>query len=230
MKRGTIVKSIVIGLALVGMLAFVGTAQADTITYALTGHGTAVADLNEWGGECDGYEFTTGSSDLIVSWLGFYDAPTPIYEEIEGEMVLVTPGTVGDGLAASHQTSIWKVSDGSTVATTLIEPADSLIGSFRGHNIDEPVTLLPNTAYIIAANYGGEGDRERETNDLAGWGINGITINPDEAGHYGGTDGSMPTGEWTTMISSTFGYIPEPATMSLLVLGGLALLRRRRRA
>jgi len=209
-------KSIVVGLALVGMLAFAGAAHADTITMALTGDGTAGADLNEWGGECDGYEFTTGSSDLIVTWLGFYDAPS-------GDN-----GTVGDGLAAPHQTSIWEVSDGSTVATTLIEPADSLIGSFRGHDI-APVTLLANTAYVIAANYGGEGDRERETSDLAGWGINGITINPDGAGRYGGTGGDMPTGGWTTMISSTFGYIPEPATMSLLVLGGLALLRRRRK-
>jgi autotransporter-associated beta strand protein len=170
-------------------------AQAEVIM-ALTGDG--VNGFEEWGGECDGYEFLTGGSDLIVSWLGFYDAPN-------GE------GTVGDGLLASHQVSIWKVSDGSVVATTLIEPSNSLIGNFRGHDIG-PVTLLENTSYIIGANFGG-GDRQREGDDLTGWGINGITL---VGGRYGGTGGEMPTGGWYYMIGPNFGYTlpvaPTPLT------------------
>ena len=178
------------------MLAAPLPAQAEVIM-ALTGDG--VNGFAEWGGECDGYEFITGDSDLIVSWLGFYDAPN-------GE------GTVGDGLLASHQVSIWKVSGASAVATTLIEPSNSLIGNFRGHDIG-PVTLLANTSYIIGANYGGEGDRMREGDDLTGWGINGITL---VGGRYGGTDGAMPTAGYSYMIGPNFGYTlpvaPTPLT------------------
>lgn len=199
-------------------LSVATTAQA-AVTYSLTGHGTAPALLNDWAGEADGYEFVVGGSDLSVSWLGFYDAQN-------GDS-----GAVGDGLFASHQVSIWKVSDGSTVATTIVlaGTADSLVGSFRGHEIG-PVTLLAGSSYIIAANYDGSGDREREGDDLTGWGINGITIAGANAGRYGGTGGAMPTGEWATMISANFGYtlVPEPAAAFLGGVGLIALLRRRR--
>ena len=153
----------------------------------------------EWGGEADGYKFTTWSSILVVSWLGFYDAPN-------GE-----EGTVGDGLLASHRVSIWRESDGVLMARTTVEPGDTLVGNFRGRGVT-PVTLAANTAYVIAADYGGEGDRMQQGDDLTGWGLNGITI---QEGRYNGAGGDMPTNTYDLMISANFGYTLAPLTVTL---------------
>ena len=82
--------------------------NAQTLAFSLTGNGTN--GYNEYGGEADGYQFTTGSSILVVSWLGFYDAPN-------GD-----EGTVGDDLLASHRVSIWRESDGVLMAQTTVAP------------------------------------------------------------------------------------------------------------
>jgi hypothetical protein len=65
------------------------------------------------------------------------------------------------------------------------------------------------------------------------WGIDTTDDGPDHAGlleaefegRYGGETGSIDN--W--VISSGANVVPEPATMTMLALGGLAALRRRRR-
>ncbi len=181
-----------------------GSAQGQGLTLSLTGNGTN--PLTAIGGEADGYKFTTAAgSDLVVSWLGFYDAPN------------APAGTVGDGLQASHRVSIWRESDGVLMAQTTVVPGDALEGNFRGHTIT-PVTLAANTAYVIAADYGysSEGggvvdDPAQEGDDLTGWALNGISI-IDRAndGRYAGAGGDMPTNPWVVLIGPNFGYTLAP--------------------
>jgi hypothetical protein len=155
---------------------------------ALTGDGTT-GNLME-NGEADGYRFQTGSSALTVNWLGLYDAPN-------GEA-----GTVGDGLQASHRVSIWLESDGTLVAQMTVLTIDGLEGNFRGRNIT-PVTLTANTGYVIAADYGGSGDRQWKGANTDEWGVySGIS---GLAGRYGGPGGGMPEGEWGVMVGPNFG-------------------------
>lgn len=174
----------------------IGSAQA--LTFSLTGNGPN--GYSEYGGEADGYKFTTGDAILLVSWLGFYDAPN-------GES-----GTLGDDLLASHRVSIWRESDGVLMAQTTVVPGDSLEGNFRGRNVT-PVHLAANTAYVIAADYGG-GDRMQEGNDLTGWGLNGISIQAGD-GRWGGAGGGMPNNGWQLMIGANFGYTLAPLTVTL---------------
>lgn len=188
-------KHFTVALALAAGLTL-GSAQAQ-LTMSVTGNGTN--GYREWGGEADGYKFTTLGSTLEVSWLGFYDAPNG------------SEGTVGDDLIASHRVSIWRESDGVLMAQTTVQPGDTLVGNFRGRNVT-PVTLAANTAYVIAADYGGEGDRMQEGDDLTGWGINGITI---QEGRYGDAGGGKPNTGYDRMMSANFGYTLAPLTVTL---------------
>jgi hypothetical protein len=192
--RGSL-KQLALALA-AGLTA--GSVQAQ-LTMSLGGNGTN--GLSEYGGEADGYKFTTGAAILEVSWLGFYDAPN-------GES-----GSVGDDLFASHRVSIWRASDGLLMAQTTVEPGDALQGSFRGRSIT-PVTLAANTAYVIAADYGGQGDRMQEGNNLSGWELNGISIQADD-GRYGNAGGDMPANGWSVMIGPNFGYTLAPLSVTL---------------
>ena len=159
----------------------------------LTGHGSQPLYV-EPSPEADGYKFTTLDAPLEVIWLGLYDAPND------------SEGTVGDDLLVEHRVSIWRESDQALMAQTVVRPGNELVGVFRGRSVT-PVTLDPNTAYVIAADYAGSGtDRFQMGNDLTGWELNGISIQSGD-GRYGGPGGGMPTnGEWSIMIGPTFGY------------------------
>lgn len=174
-------------LAALGQL--VPCAQAQLPFMALTGDGTAGTLMEN--GEADGYRFQTGGSALTVNWLGLYDAANN--DET---------GTVGDGLLASHRVSIWLESDGTLVAQTTVLTTDALAGNFRGHNIT-PVILAANTGYVIAADYGGTGDRQWEGADTAEWGVYSGISNLE--GRYGGPGAGMPTDGWGVMVGPNFG-------------------------
>ncbi len=175
------------------------TVDATTSPFmALTGNGPT-GDLNEYI-EADGYRFETGDTALTVNWLGLFDAPNGGF------------GTVGDGLLASHRVSIWLENGGTLVAQTTVLSTDALDGNFRGRNIF-PVTLLPNTGYVIAADYDGTGDRLREGADPAEWNLNSEIS--DLAGRYGGAGGAMPTEAWSVLIGPNFGTTPSQPTTSV---------------
>ena len=172
-----------------GLGQLVPCAQAQVPFMALTGDGTTGTLMEN--GEADGYRFQTGGSALTVNWLGLYDAANN--DET---------GAVGDGLLAEHRVSIWLESDGSLVAETTVLTTDALEGNFRGHNIT-PVVLTENTGYVIAADYGGTGDRQREGADTAEWGVYYGISNLE--GRYGGPGAGMPTGGWGVMVGPNFG-------------------------
>lgn len=183
-------------LALAASAAFLaGNTQAQVPFMALTGDGTTGTLMEN--GEADGYRFTVGGSALTVNWLGLYDAANN--DET---------GTVGDGLLADHRVSIWLESDGSLVAQTTVLTTDGLEGNFRGHNIT-PVILAENTGYVIAADYGGTGDRQREGADTAEWGVYYGISNLE--GRYGGPGAGMPTGGWGVMVGPNFGGDGPPS-------------------
>ena len=156
---------------------------------ALTGDSTTGTLMEN--NEADGYRFQTGGSTLTVNWLGLYDAKNNN-----------VTGAVGDGLLTSHRVSIWRESDGVLVAQTTVLTTDALEGNFRSHNIT-PVTLAANTGYVIAADYGGTGDRQWEGADTAEWGVYSGISNLE--GRYGGPGGGMPTGGWGVMVGPNFG-------------------------
>lgn len=187
------------------------SAQAAT-TLALSGHGSN--PIVGWANEADGYKFTTLENSLELNWLGLYDAPNG------------AEGTAGDDLNESHRVSIWRESDQLLVAQTVVQPGDDLIGVFRGRSVPT-VTLDPNTAYVIAADYATAADRMQQGDDLTGWELNGISIQAGD-GRYGTFGGGMPTPPYSLLIGPTFGVIPEPSAALLGGLGLLALLRRRR--
>jgi hypothetical protein len=167
---------------------------------ALAGDGST-GDLNVYN-EADGYRFQTGNTALTVNWLGLFDAPN-------GEA-----GTVGDGLVSSHRVSIWLENGGALVAQTTVLTTDGLQGNFRGRNISQ-VNLLPNTGYVIAADYNGSGDRMREGADPAEWNLNSQISSL--AGRYGGPGGGMPPNAWSVMIGPNFGTTPPVPTTTLVI-------------
>lgn len=82
-----------------------------------------------------GWTFSVTSS-VSVSALGFYDA---------GQ----------NGLVSSHDVGIFDESC-NLIASTVVEPSDTLIGFFRYHSLSSAVTLSPGQTYRIAAVTGGE--------------------------------------------------------------------------
>ena len=183
--------------------AQVSTAAAVNLTVTTVGSSPALPVLSGTGtsgnlaeyNEADGYRFQTGSSGLTVKWLGVYDAPNG------------GAGTIGDGLLASHRVSIWRESDRVLMAQTTVLTSDALAGSFRKHDIT-PVTLAANTGYVIAADYGGNGDRIMENAVPAEWGLYSGISNLE--GRFGGPGGGMPSIAWTVMIGPNFGYTAVP--------------------
>lgn len=181
------------------MLLTVPAARGQLTTMMLTGDKTTAAYV-DWDTELDGYAFKTGDSELTVSWLGYYDAPTDV------------TGSVGDGLAANHDVGIWEDATGTMIASTTVAAGtgEPLIGAFRGHAVT-PVILKKNTTYVIAAP-GGGGDRIHDSTDLTGFTVNGVTM---LEGRFGGWP-DRPANAWDSfLLGPNFGYQAQGHTMAL---------------
>ncbi len=166
-------------------------APAPLFTMALTGYGTngtLTETFNAYG-----TRFQTEGWDLTVNWLGLFDAPN---DDVTG--------TVGDGLQGDHLVSIWQEVEGTLVARTTVLTTDELVGNFRGNKIT-PVTLNGYTSYVIAADYGGTGDRFLSGANLAQWGVySGIS---QLEGRYGGAGGGFITfNTFNSIVGPNFGY------------------------
>jgi len=94
--------------------------------------------------ETVGYDFTVGSTPLLITALGFWDGP-------QGRLETGTTGSIGDGLANQHTLGLWD-SSGNLLATAVVSGTNQpLTGEFRFANLLNPVILLPGAKYILGA-------------------------------------------------------------------------------
>ncbi|MEX0746005.1 MAG: DUF4082 domain-containing protein [Phycisphaeraceae bacterium] len=160
-----------------------------------------------------GLSFTvTGGNDLTVTALGFIDQDE-------------------DGLAQDHRVGLWD-SSGSLVGEVTVASGigATLIDGFRYVDLAGPVTLTLGQSYTIGAEtFDGTGAdlfRDDGTSATLGAEIGSPaalyreTYNRPEYEHPG-----------TGFVAPNMVYapVPEPASLTLAGLGGLALLVRRRR-
>jgi len=85
-----------------------------------------------------GYKFTTGSGQILVTSLGYSD--------------WTGLGLGGSGLVATHQVGIW--STNGTLLGSVTVPAGTvgnLVNHFWYATLSAPLTLAPNTTYVIGA-------------------------------------------------------------------------------
>lgn len=114
-------------------------------------------------------------------------------------ITLVDNGNNGATMAALTGDSIYNAFIGAASQETLFDDVYSLVAPANGFNLDG-----------------------------ANWGPQAATV-PLNLGDVFGInhDFSLTAGDQAT-VNSDFNIVPEPATMSLLVIGGIAMLRRRR--
>lgn len=159
-----------------------------------------------------GYELTTGSSGLSVSSLGLWDQN-------------------GDGLAGAHNIGLYNASGGLLGQVTVTAGTGStLVGGFRYADLLAPLTLLPNTTYVLAAAYNSE-DVYSYYDSFSPVGSHvsgGVTIG---FGRYeAGSTLQFPTTTTSARYTGpNFLYTAVPEPTALLPLAGLAMLLRRRR-
>jgi hypothetical protein len=167
-----------------------------------------------------GYQFRV-SSDTLVKALGFWDQ-------------------YGDGLAASHTVVIWRVTDQANIAQVTVSSgtAAPLEASFRWANLTSDVTLSTGTDYRIIS-YGyelGDSYRDHDQTDTFSSILQRVSLTSPKA-YFTNTPPSpafpISTGSWGdgreyVGPNLSTAIIPEPATMTLLMLGGMALWRRRK--
>ena len=96
-----------------------------------------------------GYDFTVGSTSLMVTALGLWDGP----QKIQGQL----SGSAGDGFASEHVIGLWDNS-GNLLAKAVMQigTGDTLINGFRYAGVliptnPGPVILSANTTYVLAA-------------------------------------------------------------------------------
>ena len=204
-----------------GSLAGAGGVNAFVTTDANSAASTKTKDLGittwyavaSFIGEADARTntLTTGAGTGIhiytpTATLGTYQLVANGYAELwnAASVDLLTPITMGDGAAAGSiggfTDKIWtgSKSDGTPEGD----------GTFTGQDPQALGSAFGTTSNMKIANLGA-------TN--GGW-IQGATVN-DQGGDRG---------EFHYYAISDVVVIPEPSSMSLLALGGLALLRRRR--
>ncbi len=137
-----------------------------------------------------------------------------------------------DGLSGSHEVGIWRVSDHQLIVSGTVPSgtAGTLIDRFRYVTLGTPAAL-PAGDYRIGALYGADTDAVGyfATSASLAPGLSNFVSNcyvQSSTLAFPSSNGSFAKGDF----GPNFLIVPEPATLSLAVLVGLALIRRHRTA
>jgi len=214
MKKGkpTFTLASVSGFAVMAVILFNQPCIAQE-SPAITGHNLVGTVSGLARNITEGWRFTA-NSDIQVMRLGVWDL-------------------FSDGLNASHDIGLWDAS-GNLLASATVPggTAAALINDFRYVSIT-PVALDAGHDYLIGALY-----VPSPMDDYLG-GASGNTFTSDpritwrNRARYSATAGAAltfpsETAPFAGAFGPNFTLTPEPATLSLLALGGLALLLRRK--
>ncbi|WP_437664902.1 hypothetical protein [Sorangium sp. So ce1182] len=110
-----------------------------------------------------GILFQVGSTAMTVSALGGQD------DSVSGP---AADGFVGGGL----QVGLWDATGTTLLASTTVLSADSLVGTYRYRALASPITLQPNTSYLIGALVGGAFEPFEDNAGAAKFSAHGATI------------------------------------------------------
>lgn len=196
-----------IALATVCVVAVFGLPQAGAIPLNVTGFGGAFGDLNDGGiiQMADGSVTTdnTGvlTADVAAVTIGL--STWSFNSDAVGLTDLVLTGTGDISGSATYEAD-------SATLTQMLYPPPIGIGV-----IQATMTLESNT--LTSGVHGAVG-MPSNIDLLVSY--NGVTVT---------TNGSFGTSAVTDTATASFSAVPEPAALSLLVLGGVGLLWRRRR-
>ena len=137
-------KKILLSLCAAAICGFGVQARANTII-APSGYTANAEATANTAGETDGYDFTVGSTALLVTALGMWDGPQANAGDFTG-----FTGSVGDGLANPHAVGLWD-SSGNLLGSVIV-PAGTvspLQGEFRYVNLVTPVILSAGAKYVL---------------------------------------------------------------------------------
>ena len=106
--------------------------------------------LGSWNYEA-GNRFTTSDNPPTITALGFIDM-----DNSNTDLSTTHGPNDGDGLLNSHRVTLWIVSTRTKIAEVTV-PAGTgaiLVDGYRYVNLEEPITLHPNTSYMVSAKNG----------------------------------------------------------------------------
>jgi hypothetical protein len=199
-------------LALLAITALPTTAQAQSP--AVTGFtvGSIFSSFNA--DETIGWRFQA-LGDLDVSSLGYWDQ------------------TPGDNLASTHEVGLW-TDAGALLGSITVQVNSGLVGSFRYEPLSSPISLTSGSFYRVGAR-----DTDTDSDNYTS-AVSGITtdvniffnqsiVSPNGSGFAFPSTLSGSQGRFGPNLLVSASAAPEPASLSLLALGGIVALRKRRK-
>ncbi|WP_437931582.1 DNRLRE domain-containing protein [Sorangium sp. So ce291] len=179
--------------------------------------GGAPASHRTDGPYTEGTLFQVGSSAVTIGALGAQD------DSLSGP---ATDGFVGGGV----QVGLWNATGTTLLASTTVLSADTLVGTYRYRALASPITLQPNTRYLIGALVGGAYEPFEDNFGAAKFSAHGVTIvgNRFAVGNSltaPTVDGTGTLGRWAP-ASALFGCFGAGCQTALFSDGGVPASHR----